>query len=454
MTQAPSSVRRRSAVRHRAIATMCVVAAAALVTATAVWTIPAVALISASGVLLAAAAVAIWWPTRPEPQSQPAVNAAPVVDANAVAIQVMHSVTQHIRARIDGQAADPAAFPPCIADGVSYLDTLITQLEKSDTVALKDLANLSSRFMSRINFIMEFIDEFEQSIESKNILQGLWKIDHQILRLKQTALCIAVLSGVLQEYSSEGQSLLPLTDVLRGGIAQVDDYQRVSVRLEVDAKHVRSDDAELITLIASVLVDNATKYSAQGTPVMVRITPTSHGVAVEIEDAGLGMPDTDRHHYNRILRDCQPQDIINGMANGHVGIVAAAIAAQSLGINIELRKSIYHGTLAIVVISKEILVEPETAAADSPDTVPAPDPSDNTRQWQSASDPVPLVHLDAQVHPTAGSTSNNLPRRPKPQPSPDPIAEPHNLQAFDFDPTVMGDFLQGSGYDDNPATQG
>lgn len=120
--------------------------------------------------------------------------------------------------------------------------------------------------------------------------------------------------------------------------------------------------ADLIHLIAE-LAENATIFSPPNTPVRILGDTVGKGLAVEIEDRGLGISDEPLADINRDLAD-PPQFDLSG--SDRLGLFVAARLAARHDIKISLRPSVHGGTTAIVLIPLPLVTQPEPADSGLP----------------------------------------------------------------------------------------
>src|SRR5215213_9691172 len=93
---------------------------------------------------------------------------------------------------------------------------------------------------------------------------------------------------------------VPLIDVVRGAISEVEDYKRIDIRSVETAAVLGRAVGDVIHLLAELL-ENATSFSPPQTRVEVSGHVLPSGYAVEIEDRGLGMSPQALDEANRKL---------------------------------------------------------------------------------------------------------------------------------------------------------
>jgi signal transduction histidine kinase len=146
-----------------------------------------------------------------------------------------------------------------------------------------------------------------------------------------------------------------LIDILRSAVGEVAEYQRVEVNTDEEVFLSPPAVADVIHLLAE-LIDNATAYSPAPSPVGVRAGMVAKGLAVEIEDRGLGMSEEDYASFNAQLAVAPQFDVVALADDLRLGMFVIARLATRHGIAVTLRSSPYGGTTAIVLIPHEIVV--------------------------------------------------------------------------------------------------
>jgi hypothetical protein len=160
---------------------------------------------------------------------------------------------------------------------------------------------------------------------------------------------------------------VPIIDVIRAAMAEVEDYRRVTVLTTSEDAVAAPAVADMIHLLAE-LIENATMFSPSGTRVEVRAERVANGFAVEIDDRGLGIESAQLAEINQQL--AQPPDF--DLANAdRLGLFVGAKLAARHAVRVSLRQSPYGGTTAIVLMPNSIVVLVSASAPPGPNTLPA-----------------------------------------------------------------------------------
>ncbi|MGW6710345.1 ATP-binding protein [Streptomyces sp. NPDC054956] len=222
--------------------------------------------------------------------------------------------------------------------------------------------NLARRLQSLVHREISLLDDLEDTVEDPDLLKELFHVDHLATRIRRHAENLAVLGGA----ASRRQWTRPidLSEVLRSSVAEVEQYTRVKVVPPAGGTVRGHAVADVVHLLAE-LVENATVFSAPDTDVVVRAERVTSGIAVEVEDRGLGMPPEEAHRMNALLGDPDQISVRHLLADGRIGLYVVSALARRHGIAVELKSNIYGGVLAVLVLPQELLGAEAPSAADA-----------------------------------------------------------------------------------------
>jgi hypothetical protein len=144
---------------------------------------------------------------------------------------------------------------------------------------------------------------------------------------------------------------VPVIDVIRAAIAEVEDYRRVSVLTAAEDAVLGPAVADMIHLLAE-LIENATLYSPSDTRVEIRAGRVANGFAVEIDDRGLGIEPDQLREINQQLASPPDFDLADA---DRLGLFVGAKLAVKHGVRVSLRPSPYGGTSAITLMPNSIV---------------------------------------------------------------------------------------------------
>ncbi|MEY9878329.1 signal transduction histidine kinase [Streptacidiphilus sp. MAP12-33] len=261
--------------------------------------------------------------------------------------------------------------------------------------------NLARRSQVLVHRQLTLLDAMERRTEDPAELEDLFRLDHLTTRMRRHAEGLIILSGAAP--GRAWRKPVPLLDVVRSAVAEVEDYSRVDVRRLPGVAVVGAAVADLTHLLAE-LVENATGFSPPHTKVLVSGEQVGAGYAVEIEDRGLGMGKEAIAEANRRIADAQQADLFD---SDRLGLFVVSRLARRHGVRVSLRPSAYGGTTAVVLLPSALLETgrqrrraPLDAELDLPPLQqPVPAPRSATPDPTPA--PRPVRH-EGDVAPAAG----------------------------------------------------
>jgi hypothetical protein len=221
--------------------------------------------------------------------------------------------------------------------------------------------NLARRSQSLIDRQLELIDDLERTEADPDALENLFKLDHLATRMRRNAEDLIVLSGA--EPARRWSQPVPLVDVVRAALAEVEDYNRVEL-LPIDDIGVAGQAVSDVVHLLAELIENATSFSPPGTKVQVAGQQVSNGYVLEIEDRGLGMSDDELVEANERLAN---PPMVDFALSRMLGLYVVARLAQRYNIKVQLRHSWYGGITALVLLPPTVAVR-----APMPEAIEAP----------------------------------------------------------------------------------
>ena len=225
--------------------------------------------------------------------------------------------------------------------------------------------SLARRSQSLLHRQLILLDQMERRASDPEALDDLFRLDHLTTRMRRHAEGLVILAGAAP--SRAWSSPVRMVDVMRGAIAEVEDYARVSVATRSQAALAGSAVADVIHLLAE-LVENATTLSPPYTSVRVSGDSVANGFAIEVEDRGLGMSPQRLAELNERL--ASPPEF-NPSDSEQLGLFVVSQLANRHGIRVTLKASPYGGTSAIVLIPAHLVVTEEAFRAGLPGEQPA-----------------------------------------------------------------------------------
>ncbi len=236
--------------------------------------------------------------------------------------------------------------------------------------------NLSRRSQSLVERQIRLIDELEQGEQDSERLGSLFQMDHLATRMRRNSENLLVLAG--HDSSRRWNQPVPLVDVLRAAISEIEQYERVTLNVQPGIA-VRGQAVNDVVHLLAELAENATSFSSADTPVNVSgHLLTSGGVLLDISDLGVGMGTEEMAHANWRL-DNPP--VVDVAVSRRMGLFVVARLAARHGIRVRLRPATGVGLTALVWLPDEVVVHEgaaRPALAGSPSRWPG-SPSDRDR---------------------------------------------------------------------------
>jgi signal transduction histidine kinase len=218
---------------------------------------------------------------------------------------------------------------------------------------LQVFANLGRRLQSLVNREIQMLDELEKQIEDPEILEGIFAVDHLATRIRRQAENLGVLGGA----RAPRQWTKPLTMVttLRSAMQEVEHYKRVKMVSPINGTLRGHNVTEIIHLLAE-LIENATAFSDPDTTVMLSAQNVTAGLAIEVEDRGLGIKPEDLERINDLLAGPEINDAGVLLSDGRqIGLWVVAQLARRNDVKVRLARNIFGGTTAAVVVPHGLL---------------------------------------------------------------------------------------------------
>lgn len=221
-------------------------------------------------------------------------------------------------------------------------------------------ANLARRLQSLVHRQIILLDGLENEVEDPDLLKGLFSVDHLATRIRRHAENVSVLGGSISR--RQWTHPVSLMEVLRSSIAEVEQYSRVKLVPPLEGSLRGHAVADVVHLLAE-LVENATTFSDPNTEVLLRAQKVTAGLAVEVEDRGLGISSEEQARLNSLLSDPDRIDLSKLLADGRIGLFVVSELARRHSIRVRLQSNIYGGIQAVLVLPHPLI---GTEADDAP----------------------------------------------------------------------------------------
>jgi signal transduction histidine kinase len=330
--------------------------------------------------------------------------------------------------------------------------TLATEqaLIRRNTTA--SLANLGRRNQNLVRRQLSLISEFEREELDPGALANMFELDHLATRMRRNAESLLVLVG---ETSPRPWSApLPVADVIRAALSEVEEYRRVVLR-RVDPAWVAGAAVTEVAHMLAELVENGLSFSSPDVEVEIYGRKTGGRYLLAVVDYGIGMPAEELAKAKARLRDEENFLVAPTRFLGHY--VVGRLARQ-MSVQVDLGESPVSGITARMLLPAEIMADRPDAPGDKgkparqsparslgqpsrPDPVAppvtAPEPEPATVVTRPVAEPAPRPVSSARVDPTP------VHRWPTEQesvslldpPSPQPVTVAAIANSAPYDPT-------------------
>jgi signal transduction histidine kinase len=252
---------------------------------------------------------------------------------------------------VDVQAQDEIGD---LARAFDRVQTTAARLVERQVIGRRNVAQMfghvGRRTQNLVGRQLALIDNLERREADSDRLRDLYRLDHMSSRLRRNASSLVVLSGGAG--ANEHMAPLPLSDVVRLALGEIEDYTRVDVDIPEEILVVPALVADL-TLLMAELMENATSFSPPHTRVLITANELRGGARLAIIDHGLGLPPERLTEENaRLTRrerlDLAPSEVL--------GLFVVGRLARRHGIEVTLTDTADGGLTAWVDLRPTQLV--------------------------------------------------------------------------------------------------
>ena len=290
-------------------------------------------------------------------------------DLRAAALAMANDRLPDVVARLRrGEQVDVATEAPPLDHGrdeIGQLGQAFSEIQRTairsaiDEAALRRslrevFLNIARRSQTLLHRQLALLDEMERRVTEPTELADLFRLDHMATRMRRHAEDLVVLAGAAP--GRGWRNPVPMVDVIRGAISEVEDYARVDLGRVPPAALVGPAVGDVIHLLAE-LIENATSFSPPHTRVRVSGQVAAKGYAIEIEDRGLGMDAAAIEQANQRLAEPPEFDPAN---SARLGLFVVARLSARHNVRVRLRPSPHGGITAVALVPSELVV-PESA---------------------------------------------------------------------------------------------
>ncbi len=303
--------------------------------------------------------------------------------------------------------------------------------------------SLAMRTVGLVERQLAVIESLEEKEQDPERLETLYKLDHFAARVRRNSENLLVLSG--SEHSNHNAVPVPLLDVLRASISEIERYERVRIQSLPPHSQIAGFAADDVSHLVSELLDNATAFSPPDAHVELSGWLLESGeLMLSVQDQGIGMTAERMAELNQRLADPETATSSETVDEAlGLGLYVVVRLAARHGVRVQLRDQQQGGVTAVVVLPKSILpTRPTPAAAAQPGTVqtgptlPGSVAEANSNalpprgqrvlppQREQQAEPQQPKHAQPQQPQQAPAQQPQHQERPAPAPMGDPLTDP------------------------------
>lgn len=270
---------------------------------------------------------------------------------------------------------------------------LAVQLEKLKNTVHHTFVNLSLRTLGLVERQLGVIESLEEREQDPERLGTLFKLDHMATVMRRHSENMLVLAGAEHGHGHPGP--IPLVDVLRAAVSEIERYERVTIQSLPPHAQLAGFAADDLSHLVAELLENATSFSPPDSQVQLSGWLLETGeVMLSVQDEGIGMSSVRMGELNTRLGDPSLFEAGEQSADGAgLGLQVTSLLAARHGVRVQLREQKGSGVTAVVVLPQALLPKAPPAATPPP---------------VAALGDAPTLNLPGSV---AEANSNALPRR-------------------------------------------
>ncbi|MFJ6834927.1 nitrate- and nitrite sensing domain-containing protein [Streptomyces sp. NPDC091209] len=232
----------------------------------------------------------------------------------------------------------------------------VAHLEQVRGTIHSTFVNLALRTLGLVERQLGVIEGLEEREQDPDRLSTLFKLDHFATVMRRHSENLLVLAGA--EHVQHHAGPVPLVDVVRASVSEIERYERVRIAALPPHAHIAGFAADDLSHLVAELLENATSFSPPDVPVEVSGWLLESGdVMLSVQDEGIGMTDERMRHLNARLSEFDPEDTYDQESGEGLGLGLYVVArlAHRHGVRVKLREQKQGGVAAVVVLPKALL---------------------------------------------------------------------------------------------------
>ncbi|MEU1030572.1 nitrate- and nitrite sensing domain-containing protein [Streptomyces mirabilis] len=236
--------------------------------------------------------------------------------------------------------------------------------------------NLALRTLGLVERQLGVIEGLEEREQDPDRLGTLFKLDHFATVMRRHSENLLVLAG--HEHVQHHAGPVPLVDVVRAAVSEIERYERVRIAVLPPHAHLAGFAADDLSHLVAELLENASSFSPPDLPVEVSGWLLENGeVMLSVQDEGIGMAADRMAQLNARLSEFDPEDAYDQESGEGLGLGLYVVArlAHRHGVRVQLREQKQGGTAAVVVLPKTLFATAPAATVPSASPVAGAAPS-------------------------------------------------------------------------------
>ncbi|MFF1261005.1 nitrate- and nitrite sensing domain-containing protein [Streptomyces sp. NPDC058321] len=224
--------------------------------------------------------------------------------------------------------------------------------------------NLALRTLGLVERQLGVIENLEEREQDPERLATLFKLDHFATVMRRHSENLLVLAGAEHGHGNPGA--VPLVDVVRAAVSEIERYERVRISALPPHAHLAGFAADDLSHLVAEVLENATSFSPPDASVEVSGWLLESGeVMLSVQDEGIGMTDERMKELNARLAAFADDEMFDPEDGDGLGLglyVVARLAARH-GVRVQLREQKQGGIAVVIVLPRALLAAAPAAAA-------------------------------------------------------------------------------------------
>jgi signal transduction histidine kinase len=215
------------------------------------------------------------------------------------------------------------------------------------------------------------------------VIEASMDVEHLAAQLARKAQSLVVLCD--EWPGQQWADPLALPDVVRAAAGRIMSYKRVDVSGDHGIAAAAGIVEPLIHLVAELLA-NAAQSSPSATQVQATVQAVQTGAVIEIDDRGIGMEEAKFRQVEEIISGRRLIGLGDFGEFPQTGLAVVGRYVRRHGFLVELRRSVYGGVRAVVLVPEPLVVNSVEPAAAAPLTLAAPIPPRSAQEGRREPD--------------------------------------------------------------------